>query len=656
MIVFSNSKLLFSGIGNNTHIVVFFNFTTNSRCFSAKFEPMLFRLFLITCLLLTAPSMQAQLRLQYNGKELAPAATGIQVLFDSSTTFSNEGLQQLLPQQWQPVNDLLPQMSYARFNTWLRIPLQQVRAKGTADWLAISNPHINHLRLWQVQGNRIQHAFPLTGDAYPFTSRALPTRYFLFSLHELNADSGYLVLAADKKLSKLELPLHFQSNAYFVGHHESDSKGILFFLGFIFFLFLFNSYLFISTGESVFSWYIAYLFLISLYVCIDAGLLFQYVYPQYPQVNDIIRPASFALSIAPMLLFFNRILQVRTHAPGLFTLNKWMCGIYLLLFVAAVGSSALTNDAALQNTWLQINRVVTPLVMLVLLAESLYFLYKGNTLAAFSLGSFFSLIFFSLVYVALQLNWLKPSIFSSYSLYWGLAADALFMGLSLAWRFRLFRQTMQQLMQEKANRQEEITMELSSWKEQQMQQFSSLLHDRIGGLIGILRLSVDNMELSEEGRRQVVNDIVAIADEIRQYSHSFSPLTLQQNGLKAATATLLQKLRENSRLHIQFEWMGAEKIVPDQLSIILYFFLQEIMQNMLKHANCTQAILQVINEPASVYLYFEDNGKGCDQIDFKKGIGLQSMQRITGLLGGTFEASSRAGEGFSLSIEFTKSY
>jgi signal transduction histidine kinase len=600
--------------------------------------------------------MQAQLRLLYDGKELAPAATSIQVLFDCSTTFSNEGLQQLLPQQWQPVNDLLPQMSYARFNTWLRIPLQQVRMVGTPAWLAISNPHINHLRLWLVQNNRIQHAFPLTGDAFPFNSRALPTRSFLFPLQELNTDSGYLVLAADKKLSKLELPLHFQSNAYFVSRYEADSKGILFFLGFVFFLFLFNSYLFISTGESVFSWYIAYLFLISLYVCIDAGLLFQYVYPQYPQINDIIRPASFALSIVPMLLFFNRILQVRTHAPGLFTLNKWMCGIYLLLFVAAVGSSALTKDAALQNTWLQINRLVTPLVLLVLLSESLYFLYKGHTIAAFSLGSFFALIFFSLVYVALQLNWLQPSLFSSYSLYWGLAADTIFMGLSLAWRFRLFRHTMEKLIQEKKNRQEQITMELSSWKEQQMQQFSSLLHDRIGALIAILRLSVDNMELNEKGRRQVVNDVVAIANEVRQYSHSFSPLTLRQNGLKSATAALLQKLRENSHLQIQFEWIGSEKIVPDQLSIILYLFLQEIMQNMLKHANCTQAILQVINDPSSVYLYFEDNGKGCEQIDFKKGIGLQSMQRIIGLLGGTFEASSRAGEGFSLSMQFTKSY
>lgn len=655
MMVFSNSKLLFSCTRNNTHIVVFFSFTTNSRRFSVKFEPMLLRFLFPVWLLFVAFGTNAQLRLQYNGKELAPATTGIQVLFDSSTTFSNEGLQQLLPQQWQAVHDLLPQMSYARLNTWLRIPLQQLRPLGTSDWLAIGNPHINHLRLWLVQGNRIQHTFPLTGDAYAFTSRALPTRYFLFPLHELDADSGYLVLAADKKLSKLELPLHFQSNAYFVGRHEADSKGILFFLGFIFFLFLFNSYLFISTGESVFGWYIAYLFLISLYVCIDAGLLFQYVYPQYPQINDIIRPASFALSIAPMLLFFNRILQVRMHAPALFTLNKWMCGVYLLLFAAAVGSSAVTNDPALQNTWLQVNRVVTPLVMLVLLTESVYFLYKGHKLAAFSLGSFFSLIFFSLVYVALQLNWLQPSLFSTYSLYWGLAADALFMGLSLAWRFRLFRQTMQQLIQEKASRQEQLTMEIGSWKEQQMQQFSSLLHDRIGGLIGILRLSVDNMELNEAGRRQVVNDIVAIADEIRQYSHSFSPVTLQDKGLKAATANLLQKLREKSRLHIQFEWMGAEKVMPDHLSIILYFFLQEMLQNMLKHAACTQVILQVINEPRSVYLYFEDNGKGCEQIDFKKGIGLQSMQRITGLLGGHFEASSKAGEGFSLSIEFTKS-
>jgi signal transduction histidine kinase len=382
--------------------------------------------------------------------------------------------------------------------------------------------------------------------------------------------------------------------------------------------------------------------------------MFKLVYPGLPALNDIIRPASFALSVAPMMLFFNKILEVRSHAPRFYLVNRWLFWIYFVLFVMAVGSSAITNDPTLQKHWINANRVITPMVMVVLMLESVYIIRKGYSLAIFSLGSFFSLIFFSLVYVGLQIDWLPPNQFTTYSLYWGLAADAAFMGLSLAWRFRLFRQTMDRLMKEKEVRQQQLNIEITTWKEQQMRQFSSLLHDHIGGLIGVLRLSVDNMPLTNDGRIAVSQEIVSIANETRQYSHAFSPIPLRTQGLKAAVAILVDKIRERSQINFLFEWMGETDVQSQNVALISYHFIQEMLQNILKHAQCDQAILQIINEKNTLSIYIEDNGQGCDVVRFEQGIGLQSIRRIVDLLGGTFHVITARSEGFSLSVELPK--
>lgn len=578
---------------------------------------------------------------------------GMRIYFDSVADFSDQGMRKVLQQPWRAVQGSEQGINYTNQCIWLRIPITSIPQNKELSWLIIENPHINRLKLWFLQNDTVLYASPLTGDATSFSTRPYDARNFIFSIDSL-PEEGILLLAVDNRATRLSLPLHFQSDVYFLTYQDYDFKWVLFFLGFIFFLLMFNIYLFFSSGESAFGWYAAYLLLISMFVCMDVGLFFQVLYPDWPEANNVIRLATFAASIVPMLLFFNRVIGVADYSLRLDRFNKVLTGIYIVIFVVAIITASLKIDPVFRQQWVVISRFITLVVLAVLLLESIYFLMKGNVMALFSLASFFSLTFFFLAYLGFRLDRLPQSVVTSYGVYWGLAADAFFMGLSLAWRFRLMRQQVEKLVKEKAERQMQVALEISAWKQQQMQQIAVFLHDRIGALMDILHLSVDNMPMNESGRRDISGNIVAIADEIRQYSHFYSPALIHANGLKESITSLISKLSANQKINFHLDWTGAEDIEPEQIRIFLYFCVQEMFQNIVKHSECSQVTVQVINEPIKTFLYFEDDGIGFVDIENTLGAGLKSMKRIVDLLGGQFEVSSSPGEGLSLSVELIK--
>jgi signal transduction histidine kinase len=599
--------------------------------------------------------LHARITVEFDSVQKTNASLGMELYLDAKADFSNAGMQNVLGQPWRTISGDAAEISGLDAAVWLKIPLDKIRRQGHYPWLMIVNPHINQLRMWIVDNDTICYAGPLTGDNYHFHTRPFPTRNFLFQLDTIPQSGGFLLLAAEKRSSNLDLPLHFHTDTHLVRTHDLDQKYIMFFLGFAAFLFLFNTYLFLTTRDDIFGWYLIYLFLIISYVGMDIGLYFKAIYPNLPQINDIVRPAAFALSIVPMLLFFNRIIEIPEQSPMLNQFNKILAATYMILFVLAVSTSAIFKNSDIHHFWLQANRVTTPLVLGIIFAQAFYFHLRGHYLAIFSLGSLFSLLFFVLLHLAHQLYLVKTTLFTRYALYWALSADALFMGLSLARRFWFLRSRVEQLILEKEERQLQLTLELSAWKEQQLQQISTFLHDRIGALMGILRLSADNMSLSEKGRQGLAREIVDVAEEIRQYSHTNSPVLLHARGLKETIHSQMQKLRSKSNIRFHLEWEGDEHIESDQLRIFLYFCVQEMFQNMLKHAYCSQVIVQVMNLSDKVYLYFEDNGRGAADVEHSLGAGLKSMKRIVDLLGGRFEVQATPDIGFSLSIELLKS-
>jgi signal transduction histidine kinase len=77
-----------------------------------------------------------------------------------------------------------------------------------------------------------------------------------------------------------------------------------------------------------------------------------------------------------------------------------------------------------------------------------------------------------------------------------------------------------------------------------------------------------------------------------------------------------------------------------------------LIQNILRHAQATEAMIQVICQDNLVSLYAEDNGIGFDTNNQSQGLGYTQIRQLVALVNGTLRLQSAPGKGTQISVEF----
>jgi signal transduction histidine kinase len=609
------------------------------------------KLLIYILLLFTAPAAWAQLEITSNGRQIDYAGARIQYAFSPGNDFSDSTF--LKMKDWKVLSTGKIPISNAPHCVWLKIPIRTLLRYGDFDFIDINNPHINFLRCWIIRKDSIVKAFERSGDNMNFSTRPLPTASFIYHINGQDYKDCDFVIATDKRYTKLDLPVNFYTESHYL--YESQSKNLLFglFLGITLFLFVFNFYLFISIRQNMYLWYSIYILMIAFYLGTSMGHLFMYFYPDYPFMNDIIRPAVFALSFIPQVNFFNNLMNLPVKMPRMYLFNKRLLLVFGILFILAVATSA-SGNYKIQGYWVHTNRVVYPLVLMVILVEGIYCLKKGIRYAGYSVVSLLIIFASSLIYVLQQNEILPRNNFTSSAVYWGLFFEGMVMAFALALRFKSYKDDSERLLKETQLQQENIFNETAIYQQKEMQRMSSLLHDTVGANLGFLRLETDNMSLTKEGRDKIAGAITRLGQEVRTMSHGFSPLVLQDKGLYLSIAEMVKLIINNGKIDLQFEWLGNKDRISVQYEIIIYRMVQEILQNLLKHSKASSGFLQVMVEQDLVSIYAEDNGVGLAQDKVSDGVGLKSLEDLVKLLKGNFSIDSGEDKGFSISIEFNQ--
>ena len=78
---------------------------------------------------------------------------------------------------------------------------------------------------------------------------------------------------------------------------------------------------------------------------------------------------------------------------------------------------------------------------------------------------------------------------------------------------------------------------------------------------------------------------------------------------------------------------------------ILAIRYQELLTNIIKHANATEATIQFSEQDNTLTIMVEDNGKGFDVQSSKSGIGLINIEQRLEKIDGEFVIDSSAGNG-----------
>ncbi|MEL4419782.1 sensor histidine kinase, partial [Shewanella algae] len=71
-------------------------------------------------------------------------------------------------------------------------------------------------------------------------------------------------------------------------------------------------------------------------------------------------------------------------------------------------------------------------------------------------------------------------------------------------------------------------------------------------------------------------------------------------------------LNENTSIHFEFIHNEPTKIVNKSIEIAIYRILQELISNIIKHAEATKTTIQLNFDTNIIQVIVEDNGNGFD--------------------------------------------
>ena len=187
------------------------------------------------------------------------------------------------------------------------------------------------------------------------------------------------------------------------------------------------------------------------------------------------------------------------------------------------------------------------------------------------------------------------------------------------------------------------------------------LHDGLGGLLSGVKFSMhhmkDNLIVTSENMAVFERSLDLIDTsiaELRRIAHNMMPEGLVSYGLDEALKQYCSSINTNGMLRVTYQSVGLSGRMADAVEITAYRIIQELVNNILKHAAATEASVQVIRGEGRLNIVVEDNGRGFDMksLDEKKGAGWVNIRARVDYLKGQLELNSEPGKGTQVNIEF----
>lgn len=191
--------------------------------------------------------------------------------------------------------------------------------------------------------------------------------------------------------------------------------------------------------------------------------------------------------------------------------------------------------------------------------------------------------------------------------------------------------------------------------EEERHRISESLHNGVGQLLYGVKISLAGLKpgMSDEEFTQTkiyTDKLLSNAiKETRRVSHELMPLTLDEFGLKTAIEDIGRQLQDEVHFILQFKGLNGR--FERYLELAVYRTVQELMTNIVKHANATKATVSITAEAKAIKIEVSDNGRGMKAVDSTKpGIGLSSIKSKIKLLNGEVNISSTDDKGTCVSI------
>jgi PAS domain S-box-containing protein len=224
------------------------------------------------------------------------------------------------------------------------------------------------------------------------------------------------------------------------------------------------------------------------------------------------------------------------------------------------------------------------------------------------------------------------------------------------------KQAEQKLLEDRAQL-KSLASQLTLAEERERHRLATKLHDRISQSLVISKIKLDVLRKSGRSRKldkaleDICNSIGQTIQDTRTLTFDLSSPVLYELGFETAVSEwLTSQIQGKHGITVEFEDNGEPKPLDDDVRILLFRDVRELLTNVVKHAQTKKVKVSIRKVGSEIHISVEDDGWGFDTKKVaatavrKGGFGLFSIRERLGQLGGHLEIESEPGCGCKVTM------
>ncbi len=376
-------------------------------------------LLLVFFTLLLSKIVEGQVFNFKGGNKLFPIGNYISFFEDSTGKMLSSEIQRKV--QFKKYDKSIPYFGISNNTVWIRFSICN-KTDNQDISLFIPEANISILELFKDSANELLKV-GMAGNSFEAPSQVFRNPDYVFDLHLKPAETVNYYLRV-LSFNPISLPVSIGKFSAVENVLTIESSIISLYLGIILTIFFYNLFLFISTLDKAYFYYILYICLLGLAQITLSGYSSIYLWSHFPGLNRFAVPVTTCIAGIAASLFTINFLRTKFYTP----LFHRIFIVIIIVFALAIILSVVGYNGLSYNIFSTAS-LAAPIISII---ASFKIARKGYRPAYFYFVSFLAFSVGLVIFILRNENILLNNSFTTYVLYLGSAIEAILLSFALA--------------------------------------------------------------------------------------------------------------------------------------------------------------------------------------------------------------------------------
>jgi two-component system sensor histidine kinase UhpB len=211
----------------------------------------------------------------------------------------------------------------------------------------------------------------------------------------------------------------------------------------------------------------------------------------------------------------------------------------------------------------------------------------------------------------------------------------------------------QKILNQKIQEQKKITRAIIKGQEKERNYIGQELHDNVNQILVSTKLYLGIAAKNRDEIKELIKYPVELVEnsikEIRLLTGKYVT-PLKNIVLKELLLELMEKLELNTGIKTNFIYDIPDGSIEDDLKLNIYRIIQEQVNNIIKHAEAKEVLIELNTDDKVIRILSKDDGKGFEVDKKRKGIGISNIINRVESFNGEINIISSSGNGCVMQI------